>query len=56
MNLIDSFTVEWAQQNQDTISDSLVIILGIGMLIGSIIIAAIIGLIACKLIKALTAK
>lgn len=56
LNLIDSFTVEWAQKNQDTISDSLVIILGIGMLIGSIILAAIIGLIVCKLIKALTAK
>lgn len=56
LNLIDSFTVEWAQQNQDTISDSLVIMLGIGMLICSIIIAAITGLIVCKLIKALTAK
>lgn len=56
LNWINGFTVEWAQQNQDTVSDSLVITLGVGMLIGSIVIAAIIGFIVCKLIKALTAK
>ena len=54
LTIINSFTVGW--QNQDTISDSLVIVLGIAMLVGSIIIAAIIGLIACMLIKAITAK
>ena len=54
LTIINSFTVGW--QNQDSISDSLVIILGVAMLVGSIIIAAIIGLIACRLIKAVTAK
>lgn len=53
---INSFTVEWANQNQDTVSDSLAITLGILMLAGSIIISAIIGLIVCMLIKAITAK
>ena len=54
LTIINSFTVGW--QNLDTISDSLVIILSAAMLVGSIIIAAIIGLIACMLIKAITAK
>ena len=54
LTFINSFTFEW--QIQDTISDSLVTVLGAAMLVGSIIIAAIIGLIACWLIKAITAK
>lgn len=37
-------------------SDSLVITLGLAMLIGSIVIAAVIGLLACGLVKAVTAK
>ena len=53
---IDSFTVEWANQNQDTLSESLIITLGVAMLAGSIIISAIIGLIVCMLIKAITGK
>ena len=54
LTIINSFTVGW--QSQDIISDSLVIVLGIAMLVGSIIIAAIIGLVICWLIKASTAN
>lgn len=54
LNFINSLTLQW--QDPDTISDSLVIALGAAMLVGSIIIAAIIGLIVCRLIKAITAK
>ena len=56
LTFINSFTIEWQSQNQDTISESLVIILGVAMLAGSVIIAAMIGLIVCRLIKAITAK
>lgn len=55
LNFIDGFTVRWAAQNQDA-PEKLIITLGVIMLIGSIIIAAIIGLIVCRLIKAVTAK
>lgn len=53
LNLIDGFTTGLA--NPD-LADGTVIILGAAMLAGSIIIAAAIGLIVCKLVKAVTAK
>lgn len=53
LNFIDGFTTGLA--NQD-LADGTVIILGAAMLAGSIIIAAAIGLIVCRLVKAVTAK
>lgn len=54
LNWIDSFTVEWANANRDTISDSQLMTMGLGMLAGSIIAAAIIGFVICMLLKLIT--
>jgi len=51
---INSFTIEWAQANQDTVSNSLVLLLGLGMLLVSIALAAAVGLLVCKLVKWIT--
>ena len=55
LNFINSFTIEWAAQHQDA-DNSLIITLGLIMLIASVIIAAVIGWIVCKLVKAVTAQ
>lgn len=51
---VNSFTVEWTQANQESISNGTVIALGAGMLAGSILIAAAAGLIVCKIVRAFT--
>lgn len=55
LNFINSFTFEWAAQHQDA-EESLILTIGLAMLAASILIAALIGWIVCKLVKAVTAK
>lgn len=54
LNFINSFTVEWAEANRNTLSDDRLIIIGLCMFAGSAIAAAIVGLAICMLLRLIT--